>query len=48
MSRCPSPSIAAVRDIEDIVLTDGRSALVVWISEMDRFCDAVDWAIGVE
>jgi hypothetical protein len=42
LPRCPSPSLEAVLDIEDIVMTDGYEDLVIWISEMDRYCDAVD------
>ena len=41
---CPAPTLEAVTDIEDIILTEGYEDLVVWISEMDRYCSAIDAA----
>ena len=42
---CPAPTDEAVNQVSDLVLfEEGYGELLDWISEIDRYCNAVDSA----
>lgn len=38
---CPPFTEEAVDDVEEMVVTDTHKFLVLWISEMDKYCDGI-------
>ena len=42
---CPAPSYLAVSKIENLMIDGGYGDLIIWISEIERYCSAVDLAM---
>jgi len=39
---CPRPTDDVVRDVGSLMLSRNGDSLVIWISEMERYCEGID------
>jgi len=38
---CPPITVPAVDDVEELIVSDTHEALLIWIGEVDRYCDGI-------